>query len=85
MEIKLNTTVQCLECVTRHTNTSVNETCITKDYEEVVQKMEIPLYIYILTLVLNGAIFLIGTIGNALVIIVVLIYRDVRTPTNMFC
>lgn len=47
-------------------------------------ELKIPLYIYIVTLVLNVCIFCVGTFGNILVIIVVVRVREMRTPTNVF-
>ena len=44
----------------------------------------IPLYIYISVSLVNAIIFLVGTVGNILVIIVILKVRDMRTPTNVF-
>ena len=46
--------------------------------------LNIPVYIYTYVSVINIAIFLVGTIGNILVILVVLRVRDMRTPTNVF-
>ncbi|KAL4231293.1 neuromedin U receptor [Mactra antiquata] len=44
----------------------------------------IPLYMYIVTSVINILIFIIGTFGNILVIVAVTTVRDMRTPTNLF-
>ncbi|XP_060551585.1 QRFP-like peptide receptor, partial [Ruditapes philippinarum] len=47
-------------------------------------EMNIPLYIYIIVSIVNTVIFIVGTFGNILVIIVVLRVREMRTPTNVF-
>lgn len=47
-------------------------------------EMEIPLYIYIIASCINAVIFITGTFGNFLVIVVVIAVRNMRTPTNMF-
>ena len=44
----------------------------------------IPLYIYILVSVLNTLIFIMGTFGNFLVVLVIARVRNMRTPTNFF-
>ncbi|WAR21627.1 TRFR-like protein [Mya arenaria] len=44
----------------------------------------IPLYIYICVPIVNVIIFLVGFVGNILVIMVVIKVRDMRTPTNVF-
>jgi hypothetical protein len=46
--------------------------------------MNIPTYLYILVSLVNSIIFIIGTFGNILVIIVVLKVQEMRTPTNVF-
>ncbi|KAL4231045.1 hypothetical protein ACF0H5_008628 [Mactra antiquata] len=48
------------------------------------KNLEIPLYIYICVSVVNAIIFIVGTFGNVLVIVVVLRVREMRTPTNVF-
>ncbi|WAR21628.1 TRFR-like protein [Mya arenaria] len=42
----------------------------------------IPLYMYICVSIVNVIIFLVGIVGNILVIMVVIKVRDMRTPTN---
>lgn len=44
----------------------------------------IPLYIYITVSIVNVFIFVVGTVGNILVIIIVIKIREMRTPTNLF-
>ena len=44
----------------------------------------IPLYMYILVSVFNTAIFILGTFGNVLVLLVIVKVRNMRTPTNFF-
>ncbi|WAR21614.1 SIFAR-like protein [Mya arenaria] len=44
----------------------------------------IPLYIYVWVSFINVVIFLVGTVGNILVIMVVIKVRDMRTPLNVF-
>ena len=46
--------------------------------------MEIPTYIYIVSPLFNGLIFLVGLLGNICVMIVVIKVRSMRTPTNVF-
>ncbi|XP_060581654.1 QRFP-like peptide receptor [Ruditapes philippinarum] len=59
-------------------NTSAN----TMDLN--VNEMFIPIYLYIIVSLVNAVIFIVGTFGNILVIIAVLKFREMRTPTNMF-
>ncbi|XP_060562101.1 QRFP-like peptide receptor [Ruditapes philippinarum] len=56
----------------------------TKHHDDEPRGLEIPLYIYIISSLLNATIFMIGTFGNILVIVVVLKVRNMRTPTNVF-
>ncbi|XP_060063610.1 growth hormone secretagogue receptor type 1-like [Ylistrum balloti] len=46
--------------------------------------VETSMYIYIWVTIVNGIIFLTGVIGNAMVIVVVVKVRDMRTTTNYF-
>jgi hypothetical protein len=64
-----------------HINTTLAD--FTKPQDE-LRGLEIPLYIYIISSLLNATIFIIGTFGNILVIVVVLKVRNMRTPTNVF-
>ena len=45
---------------------------------------EIPLYTFILVLVFNSLIFIMGIAGNFLVVLVIARVRTMRTPTNFF-
>lgn len=44
----------------------------------------IPLYIYILVSIFNSIIFILGILGNFLVVLVIVKVRNMRTPTNFF-
>ena len=44
----------------------------------------IPMYTFILVLMLNSIIFIIGISGNFLVVLVIARVRIMRTPTNFF-
>lgn len=61
-----------------------NETNSSIVLQHTSNEMYIPLYIYITVSIVNAAIFLAGTFGNILVIVVVLKVREMRTPTNVF-
>ena len=45
---------------------------------------KIPLYTFILVLVFNSLIFIMGISGNLLVVLVIARVRNMRTPTNFF-
>ena len=45
---------------------------------------EIPLYTFILVLLFNSLIFIMGITGNFLVVLVIARVRTMRTPTNFF-
>ncbi|XP_045188440.2 QRFP-like peptide receptor [Mercenaria mercenaria] len=62
----------------------LNESGLSSELDNAPQGMEIPLYIYILASLVNAVIFLVGTIGNIFVIVVVIKVRNMRTPTNVF-
>ena len=44
----------------------------------------IPLYLYLIVSIVNALIFLVGTTGNSIVILIVIKIREMRTPTNVF-
>lgn len=44
----------------------------------------IPLYIYITVSIVNAFIFVVGTTGNIMVILIIVKVREMRTPTNVF-
>ena len=44
----------------------------------------IPLYIYVLVSIFNSIIFILGILGNFLVVLVIVKVRNMRTPTNFF-
>jgi len=46
--------------------------------------MSIPLYMYITVSLANAIVFTVGTVGNVLVIVVIVTVREMRTPTNIF-
>ncbi|XP_045190876.2 QRFP-like peptide receptor [Mercenaria mercenaria] len=67
-----------------HLLLNISESDLATQLENSSEGMKIPLYIYIIASLLNAAIFLVGTVGNILVIIVVIRVRNMRTPTNVF-
>lgn len=71
----------CQTLVTGTTNLSfdkVNDTKVTNE------GLYIPLYIYLIVSIANTLIFIVGTIGNIMVIVIVTKVREMRTPTNLF-
>ena len=46
--------------------------------------IEVPAYLTIYVTVANIAIFVIGVVGNCLVILAVVVFRDMRTPMNWY-
>ena len=61
-----------------------SEVNFTSQSDDESTGLEIPLYIYIISSLFNASIFIIGTFGNILVIIVVIKVRNMRSPTNVF-
>jgi hypothetical protein len=46
--------------------------------------MEEPAYVFVVVTVIYVVVFVLGTLGNVLVIVVVCTLKDMRTPTNVF-
>lgn len=62
-----------------------NETNVsTQSLEHSYNGIYIPLYIYIITIIVNAIIFIVGTFGNMFVIYVILRVQNMRTATNVF-
>ena len=60
-----------------HLNQTFNRT-------DIGDEPDIPLYTFILVLVFNSLIFIMGIAGNFLVVLVIARVRTMRTPTNFF-
>lgn len=72
----------CQTQVTGTTNLSFDKVNDTKVVTN--EGLYIPLYLYLIVSIANTLIFIVGTIGNIMVIVIVTKVREMRTPTNLF-
>ena len=65
-------------------NSSANTTTGQSNETTTVDPPSWPAYLPIYVTILNMAVFFTGTLGNVLVVVVVVLVRDMRTPMNWY-